>query len=273
MKSADWSLKIGAGICGVLLALAIIGCFWTPYDAGALAISHKLLPPSALHWFGTDQLGRDVLSMIMAGARNSLGVAMLAVVIGAGAGVPLGLLAAARGGFTGEFILRGNDLVFAFPAVLLAILITAVFGPGAVNAIIAIGIFNVPVFTRFTRGAALSAWQRDFVPAARLAGKSTLQISVEHILPNLAGLLIVQASMQFSLGILAEAGLSYLGLGSQPPHPSWGRMLHEAQTLTAIAPHLAVFPGLAIMLSVLGFNLLGDGLRDRLDVRTGASSR
>jgi peptide/nickel transport system permease protein len=159
--------------------------------------------------------------------------------------------------------MRGNDLLFAFPSLLLAILITAVFGPGAVNAIIAIGIFNIPVFARVTRGGALDLWSRDYVLAARVAGKGRLRISFEHLLPNLAGLLLVQGTIQFSLGVIAEAGLSYVGLGAQPPSPSWGRMLNEAQTLTALAPSLALYPGLAVVLFVLGLNLLGDGLRQR----------
>jgi len=162
-----------------------------------------------------------------------------------------------------EVIMRGNDLIFAFPALLLAILITAVAGPGAVNAVIAIGIFNIPVFARVTRGGALDLWSRDYVLAARVAGKGRLAISFQHLLPNLVGLLLVQGTIQFSLGVIAEAGLSYVGLGAQPPSPSWGRMLNEAQTLTALAPTLALFPGLAVVLFVLGLNLLGDGLRQR----------
>ena len=163
--------------------------------------------------------------------------------------------------------MRGNDLVFAFPSLVIAILITAVFGPGAVNAILAIGIFNIPVFARLTRGAALGLWSRDFILAARVAGKSGLRISLEHILPNIGSLLIVQGTIQFSLGILAEAGLSYVGLGAQPPAPSWGRMLADAQTMVTLAPHMALVPGLAIVLTVLGLNLMGDGLRDLMDPR------
>ena len=163
--------------------------------------------------------------------------------------------------------MRGNDLVFAFPSLVIAILITAIFGPSAINAIIAIGIFNIPVFARLSRGAALPIWERDFILAARVAGKSSLHISIEHILPNITNLMIVQGTIQFSLGNLAEAALSYIGLGAQPPTASWWRMLADAQTLTSIAPHTALIPGMAIVLMVLGLNLLGDGLRDWLDPR------
>ncbi len=258
----------GAALCGAFAALALLSLVWTPYDVAALDIAAKLQPPSAAHWLGTDHYGRDVLSMIMVGARVSLAVALVAVGIGMGVGVPLGLIAAARsGGLLDEAIMRVNDLVFAFPALLIAIMITAVFGPSALNAILAIGIFNIPVFARLTRGAALSLWTRDFVLAARVAGKGAARISLEHILPNLASLLIVQGTIQFSLGILAEAALAYVGLGAQPPTPSWGRMLAESQTMIAFAPRLALAPGLAIVLTVLGLNLLGDALRDLLDPR------
>ena len=163
--------------------------------------------------------------------------------------------------------MRGNDLVFAFPSLVIAILITAVFGASAVNAIIAIGIFNIPVFARLTRGAALPLWERDFILTARVCGKSATRISIEHILPNITNLMIVQGTIQFSLGILAEAALSYIGLGAQPPTASWGWMLADAQTLVSIAPHVALVPGIAIVLMVLGLNLMGDGLRDWLDPR------
>jgi len=218
------------------------------------------------HPLGTDHFGRDILSMIMVGARTSIAVALVAVGIGMGLGVPLGLTAAARtGGLLDELIMRGNDLVFAFPSLLIAIMITAVFGASAVNAIIAIGIFNIPVFARLTRSGALSLWTRDYVMAARVAGKGATRISIEHILPNVTNLLIVQGTIQFSLGILAEAGLSYVGLGAQPPTASWGRMLADSQTMISFAPHMALFPGLAILLTVLGLNLMGDGLRDMFD--------
>ncbi|CAN5699167.1 ABC transporter permease [soil metagenome] len=262
------SLVVGAALAGLFALAAAVSVLWTPYDVTALAIGDRLQPPSAAHWFGTDHFGRDIFSMIMVGARVSIAVALVAVGIGMGLGVPLGLAAAAlRGSWFDEAIMRGNDLVFAFPALVIAILITAVFGPSAVNAIIAIGIFNIPVFARLVRGAALSLWTRDFVLAARVAGKGPVRISAEHILPNVANLLIVQGTIQFSLGILAEAGLSYVGLGAQPPLPSWGRMLAESQTMFAFAPWLALFPGFAILLTVLGLNLMGDGLRDLIDPR------
>ncbi|MCX7558178.1 ABC transporter permease [Sulfitobacter sp. F26204] len=262
------NLLFGVLLSAVFLFAAIISFVWTPYDHAALDIPNKLKSPYAAHLLGTDHFGRDLLSMVMVGARTSIAVALVAVGIGMGLGVPLGLWAAARQGtFLDELIMRGNDLVFAFPSIVIAILITAVFGAGAVNAIIAIGIFNIPVFARITRGAALSLWQREFIMAARVAGKNAARISVEHILPNVTNLLIVQGTIQFSLGILAEAGLSYVGLGAQPPTPSWGRMLADAQTLVSIAPHMALVPGFAIILTVLGLNLLGDGLRDHLDPR------
>ncbi|KIN62924.1 Peptide/opine/nickel uptake family ABC transporter, permease protein [Sulfitobacter noctilucicola] len=262
------NLIIGSGLSLVFVLAALISFVWTPFDHAALDIPNKLKPPSAGHWLGTDHFGRDILSMIMVGARTSIAVALVAVGIGMALGIPLGLWAAARSGsLVDEIIMRGNDLVFAFPSLVIAILITAIFGAGAINAIIAIGIFNIPVFARITRGAALSLWQREFILAARVAGKSAMRISAEHILPNVTNLLIVQATIQFSLGILAEAGLSYVGLGAQPPTPSWGRMLADAQTLVSIAPHMALMPGCAIILTVLGLNLMGDGLRDALDPR------
>ena len=262
------NLIIGAVLSSIVVLAALVSFVWTPFDYTAMNIPDKLQSPNAVHWFGTDHFGRDIFSMIMVGARTSIAVALVAVGIGMALGIPLGLAAAARkGSWVDEVIMRGNDLVFAFPSLVIAILITAIFGPSAVNAIVAIGIFNIPVFARITRGAALSLWEREFILAARVAGKSAARISVEHILPNVTNLLIVQGTIQFSLGILAEAGLSYVGLGAQPPTPSWGRMLADAQTMVSIAPHMALVPGFAIILTVLGLNLMGDGLRDALDPR------
>jgi peptide/nickel transport system permease protein len=250
----------GAALTAGFVAIALLSLLWTPYDMTVLDIGNKLAPPSASHWLGTDQLGRDMVSMLMAGARNSLAVAFAAVGIGAGFGVPLGLLAAARREIVEEIVMRANDVVFAFPAILLAILLAAALGPSGFNAVLAIGIFNIPVFARVTRASASVQWTRDYVLAARLAGKGPLRISAEHILPNIASVLTVQATIQVSIGIIAEAGLSYIGLGVQPPQPSWGRMLNEAQTLIGVDPWLAVLPGSAIVAIVFGLNLLGDGL-------------
>jgi peptide/nickel transport system permease protein len=261
------NLVLGGAITCVFVTVALVSLVWTPYPITELDVAQRLQPPSAAHPLGTDHFGRDVLSMLMAGARNSIAVALVAVGIGVGLGVPLGTLAAAHRGWLDEGVMRFSDFAFAFPALLSAVMITALAGPGAINAIIAIGIFNVPVFARLTRGASLALWQRDFVLAARVAGKGPTRIAFEHVLPNTASILIVQATIQFALAILAEAGLSYLGLGAQPPDASWGRMLNEAQTFMYHAARLAILPGLAITLTVLGLNLLGDGLRDLLDPR------
>ena len=269
-RKRDWRLSAGLALTGSFVVCALLSLVWTPYDVTALDIAAKLGGFSRAHWLGTDALGRDVVSLLMAGARNSLAVAVSSAVLGLVVGTPLGLLAAAKRGIIDELVMRANDIVFAFPAVLLAIMLAAVLGPGARNAVIAIGLFNVPVFARVTRGAALAQWSRDYVLAARLAGKDSARISLEHILPNVANVLIVQATIQISIGIIAEAGLSYIGLGVQPPAPSWGRMLNEAQTLIGIDPWLAVIPGLAIVFAVLGLSLLGEALRLRLDPRATA---
>ena len=265
------AFSFGLLLTAIILLAAVVSLFWTPYDITKLVIINRLKPPYLLHIFGTDHFGRDILSMLMLGARNSIAVAIVAVGIGVIIGVPLGCWAAARGGFVDAVLMRSNDVVFAFPALLSAVMITAIFGPGAVNAILAIGIFNIPVFARVARAGAMAIWPLDYVLAARAAGKARFQITREHILPNIMHLLIVQGTIQFSLGILAEAGLSYLGLGAQPPAPSWGRMLAEAQTMMTLGPHTALFPGLAIVISVLGLYLMGDGLRDMLDPKLSRS--
>lgn len=262
---ASRSFMIGFMITALVALMALVSFFWVPYDVTVLPVGDRMKPPSSTHLLGTDHFGRDILSMIMVGSRNSIAVALVAVGIGMGIGVPLGCWAAARGGLVDEVLMRFNDLVFAFPALLSAVMITAIFGPGAVNAIIAIGIFNIPVFARVARAGALALWPREFILAARAAGKGSALITIEHILPNIANMLLVQATIQFALGILAEAGLSYVGLGAQPPMPSWGRMLFDAQTRMMVAPYLAIFPGMAIAVTVLGLNLLGDGLSDILD--------
>ncbi|WP_375206064.1 ABC transporter permease [Hyphococcus sp.] len=262
---SDKGFAAGAAIVALFLFIALLSFVWTPHDVALVDADARLAAPSLAHPFGTNHLGRDVFSMIMVGARISIFVALVAVSIGMFVGVPLGLLAAQTQGLVEDAVMRMSDVVFAFPAIILAILIAAVYGPGAVNAIIAIGIFNIPVFARLTRGAALPIWTRGFVMSARTAGKNAFQISLEHVLANILPVIIVQATVQFSLAVLAEAALSYVGLGAQPPSPSWGRMLAESQTMISFAPWLAIFPGLAIFLFVFGLNLLGDGLRRRLD--------
>ena len=261
------SFAIGGALVAALLFTAALSFVWTPHSATELDIPNKLAAPTLAHWLGTDSLGRDIVSMLIVGARSSIAVGLVAVGLGMGAGVALGLLAAARRGWVEELVMRFSDFAFAFPALLSAIMLTAIYGPGLLTSIVAIGIFNIPVFARITRAAANSVWAREYVLAARACGKGATRITIEHVLPNIASILIVQATIQFALAILAEAGLSYLGLGTQPPLPSWGRMLSEAQTLLFQAPLMAVYPGLAIAASVLGLNLMGDGLRDLLDPR------
>lgn len=261
------SFVVGAGLTLVLILAALLSLVWTPWSPYEIDMAAKLQLPDAQHWLGTDPFGRDIASLLLVGARNSILVGVIAVSIGLLMGTALGLLAAARRGWLEELIMRLADFTFAFPAILSAIMMTAVFGAGIVNSIIAIGIFNIPTFARITRASANAVWSREFVLAARACGKGPWRITLDHVLPNILSVLIVQATIQFALAILAEAALSYLGLGTQPPQPSWGRMLAEAQTLLFQAPQLAVFPGVAIALAVLGLNLLGDGLRDLLDPR------
>jgi peptide/nickel transport system permease protein len=261
------SFVLGGALCLLVLFAALLSLVWTPWSAYDLDVAAKLRPPSASHWLGTDVLGRDIVSLLLVGARATILVGIIAVGIGLTFGVGLGLIAAARRGWTEELIMRMSDFTFAFPAVLSAIMLAAVVGPGMVTSITAIGIFQIPVFVRVTRGSAGAIWAREFVLAARASGKGGFRITIEHVLPNIMSVLIVQATIQFALAILAEAALSYLGLGTQPPTPSWGRMLNDAQSLLFQSPMLAVYPGMAIAIAVLGLNLLGDGLRDLLDPR------
>ncbi len=267
VRRQDASLRLGAILVAALIFSAALSLFWTPYLPSALDIPHKLQTPSLAHWLGTDALGRDVLSQILAGARVSLLVGVIAVGIGLVSGVALGLAAASAGGLVEDAIMKFCDFTFAFPALLLAILLTATYGPGVVNATLAIGIANAPIFAKLTRSSANGVLAREFTLAARAAGRGPVAIALDHVLPNVAPALIVQATIQFAIAILAEAALSYLGLGAQPPLASWGRMLADAQAWMYVAPRLAIFPGLAVALSVLGLNLLGDGLRDALDPR------
>ena len=261
------SLVIGLFATAIFFAIGLLSLVWTPYPIEQIDIGRRFLGPSAEHWLGTDNLGRDMLSLVMAGTWTSFLVAAVAVAIGVGVGVPLGLAAAAWGGALEWLVLRLTDFVFAFPAVIVAILITTLAGPGAVNAIIAIGIFNIPVFARVARGGALSVATLDFVAAGRLAGLGNALIAYRHLLPNIMSLIIVQGTIQMSLGILAEAGLSYIGLGTQPPATSLGLMLRDAQGSFLIHPWLTLVPGISIVLIVIALNIAGDGLRDAIDPR------
>jgi peptide/nickel transport system permease protein len=238
---------------------------YTPYDPNRMNLSERFQTPNRNHWLGTDQYGRDILSRVMKGAVNSMIVGLVAVSIGIGFGILLGSVAAFYRRWVDESIMRISDVLYGFPAVLSAILITSILGPGVVKSMIAIGIFNIPIFARLTRATSLSIWERDYVASAIAIGRSDVGIVWKYILPNILSPLVVQGTIQFAVAILAEAGLSYLGLGTQPPHASWGRMLQEAQTFMGTSVWMAIFPGCAIALAVLGFNLLGDGLRDMLD--------
>lgn len=262
------------GIC-ITLAIILTGLLslvYTPYPPNRMNLSVRFQAPNETNWLGTDQYGRDILSRVMKGSTNSIIVGLVAVSIGMSFGILLGSLAAFYRGWADEAIMRVSDVLYGFPAVLSAILITSILGPGIINSMIAIGIFNIPIFARVTRATSLSVWERDFVTSGKAIGRRNAGIIWGYILPNILSPLIVQGTVQFAIAILAEAGLSYLGLGTQPPHASWGRMLNEAQTFMGTSPWLAIFPGCAIALAVLGFNLLGDGLRDALDPRLSRTS-
>ncbi|AXO36373.1 ABC transporter permease [Micromonospora sp. B006] len=261
------TLVIGAGLVGLVVLTALVSFLWTPYDPTRVDPSQTLLSPGGEHWLGTDHFGRDIVSQLLVGARTTLFVGVVAVAIAAAVGVPLGLLAATGHRWLSEPVMRALDIVFAFPAILLAIILAAGFGASTLTGMIAIGVANVPVFGRLTRAGAMQVLQSDFVLAARSYGRRGVVLMVRYVLPNIAALLIVQASVSFAHAVLAEAALSYLGYGTPPPTPTWGRMLQEAQNYFVVQPMLAVWPGLAIALSVLGFNLMGDGLRDALDPR------
>ena len=259
------NFTVGFALSMVVVIVAAVSLVWTPYDGNRMNARDRLQGPSWQHPLGTDQYGRDTLSRIMTGSANSIIVGLVTVAIGLTIGVGLGLLSAYYGRWVDETIMRFSDLLFGFPAVLTAILITSILGPSMVNAMLAIGIFYIPVFARLTRAVAMVVWEKEFIAAARASGIGELSVTWRHVLPNILSPLLIQGTIQFAVAILAEAGLSYLGLGTQPPHASWGRMLNEAQTFMDTNPWMAIFPGLAIAWAVLGFNLLGDGLRDMLD--------
>lgn len=262
------TLVLGAGITALLLVTAALSLVYTPADPLAMSITGRLASPTAHHPFGTDQYGRDVLSRVMAGAVTSIAVGVIAVGIGAAVGIVMGMLSGYVGGAVDETFMRLVDAIQGFPAILSALLFTAVFTPGVGISMVAIGITFIPAFARLTRGGFLELRQREFVVAARALGSSDRRLILRHIFPNTLPPLIVQATTSFPVAILAEAGLAYLGLGTQPPNPSWGLMLKDAQNFLGPNPWFAIFPGGAIAVTVLGLNLFGDGLRDVLDPRT-----
>ncbi|MBI4011042.1 MAG: ABC transporter permease [Candidatus Rokubacteria bacterium] len=258
---------LGAAITGTIVLVAGLSLVYTPRDPLQMDIAARLQPPSGAHPLGTDQFGRDLLARVMRGAGASLVVGAISVGIAMGVGVLVGMLGGYFGGWLDEALMRVMDAVYGFPAVLSALLITGVFGPGILMSMLAVGVASIPIFARLTRGNFLALRDREFVVAARALGAGDLTIIGRHILPSTLSPLVVQATITFPVAILAEAALSYLGLGTQPPNPSWGLMLKDAQNFLALSPWYAVFPGGAIALAVLGFNLLGDGLRDILDPR------
>ncbi len=259
------SLVVGAGLVGLVVAAALLSYVWTPYDPIYVDATARLRPCSAQPGRGTDRFGRDALSRILYGARTTLFVGVVAVGVAALVGVPLGIFAAMTKPWLGTLVMRSCDILLAFPALLLAIMFSAVFGGSTLTAMIAIGVASIPTFARVVRAGALQVLSSEYVLAARAAGRRPLSIAGRHVSPNAGSIAIVQSSVAFAIAILAEAALSFLGLGTPPPTPSWGLMLQESQPMLFLAPRLAIVPGVAVALAVLGFNLLGDGLRDLLD--------
>lgn len=259
------SLVIGGVLVTLVVALALVSFVWTPHPPMRVLVTEAYQTPNGEFWLGTDKFRRDVFTQIVLGSRTTLYVGLVAVGVAAVVGVPIGILAAMSPGWLGQLVMRGNDILLSFPALLLAIMFAAIYGGSTRVAMIAIGIASIPSFARITRSGAMQVMGTEYVTAARAAGRRPLAIATRHVLPNVAGLIIVQASVSFAIAILAEAALAYLGLGTPTGQASWGRMLYEAQSTLRQAPHLAIIPGGAIALAVLGFNLFGDGLRDLLD--------
>lgn len=264
--AANLTLFIGGLLVLVVMVIALVSFVWTPYSPNFMDSSARLSGSTGQHLMGTDQYGRDTLTWIMMGARITLFVGAVAVGIAVLVGVPLGIVAGmTKLGWLSGLIMRTNDLLLAFPALLLAMIFAAVFGPGTLPAMVAVGIASIPGFARVARSGTLQVMSREYILAAKSANRGEFAIARHHVLPNIAGMVVVQCSVAFALAILAEAGLSFLGQGTQSSTPSWGRMLFDSQQYLGSHPELAIWPGLFIALAVLGFNLLGDGLRDRLD--------
>ncbi|PQZ91604.1 peptide ABC transporter permease [Arthrobacter sp. MYb227] len=265
----NFNLLAGSILVGLVLLTALISFVWTPFDPVQINSSVKLQGPSLEHLLGTDNLGRDLLSRILVGARITLLVGIVSVGIAVLIGTPLGIWAGMKRGAVEEITMRGADILLAFPALLLAIMFAAIYGASTISAMAAIGLASVPGFARVARAGTLQVMNSEYVLAARAASQKPLRIARRHVLPNLAGILIIQCSVTFALAVLAEAALSFLGLGTPPPVPSWGRMLQESQQYWGTFPLMAIWPGVAIAVAVMGFNLLGDGLRDKFDPKVG----
>lgn len=261
------NLYIGMIIVLLLMAIMLVSIFYTPYDVTEMNIKEKLLRPSSTHLLGTDHFGRDIFSRIMKGSQTAFLVGILGVTIGLVFGILIGAVAGYFGGLIDEVLMRIMDAMLAFPGILFALMFVAVFGVGIKNTMLALGIMAIPKYARITRSGFLQVKELMYIELAKVIGVSPLRIMFVHILPNVVSPLIVAASMGFASAVLAEAGLSYIGLGVQPPNPSWGRMLSESQLYLLKAPYYALAPGIMITLSVFGFNLLGDGIRDLRDPR------
>ncbi|PRA00311.1 peptide ABC transporter permease [Arthrobacter sp. MYb224] len=264
-RKLSLTLIVGGSLVAVVVLAALVSFFWTPYNPVQAFPADRLQGSSAAHLMGTDRYGRDVFSGVLYGARITLLVGLVAVGIALVIGTPLGILAGMRGGITEEVTMRGADILLAFPALLVAIMFGAVFGASTLTAMLAIGIGSIPGFARVARSGTLQVMSTEYIMAAKASSQSGWRIARRHVMPNIVGMVVVQCSVSFAIAVLAEAALSFLGLGTPPPVPSWGRMLQESQQFLGTFPMLAVWPGAAIAVAVLGFTLLGDGLRDRFD--------
>jgi peptide/nickel transport system permease protein len=258
---------VGGIIVFIYIILAVLAPLISPYDPYEIDLVNKLQPPSADHIMGTDDKGRDIFSRILYGSQLSLAVGFVSVFIGALFGIVLGIISGYYGGWVDTIIMRFIDVLLAFPGLLLALAIVSALGPSLINVMIAVGVFSIPTFARIVRGSTLSVKKMEYIDAIRVLGASDLKIIFVHILPNIMSPIIVQGTLRLATSILSVAGLSFLGMGAQPPTPEWGAMLSDGRDFLFTAPHIALFPGIAIALIVLGFNLFGDGLRDALDPR------
>lgn len=258
----------GAIVVLIFFVLAGLAPIIAPYDPTLMDMSKRLAPPSAEHWFGNDDKGRDILSRILYGSRISLTVGILSTILGAIVGVILGVVSGYYGKWVDSLIMRICDVLLAFPGILLALAIVSILGPSTTNVIIAVAFFAVPTFARIVRGSTLSVKKLEYVDAIRAMGSSDTRIIFKHILPNITSPIIVQSTLYIASAIITASALSFLGLGTQPPTPEWGTMLAQGRSFMAQAPHISLFPGLIILIVVVGFNLFGDGLRDALDPKT-----